>query len=116
MRIFLSLAILLPALAALTWHCAPGDGRRDVRDYYFPIRSLTDGLVYEYQPVNNDSLSPAYWYYRSFLFRDSVFLTGTYYEYDLLPLQFIHVVSHTNASWHNSDCVRVEPQFCDLEN
>ncbi|MCO6493812.1 MAG: hypothetical protein J5I98_35660 [Phaeodactylibacter sp.] len=64
-----------------------GDGARDIRNHYFPLRELKDGLVYEYQPVNIDSLTPAYWYYRSFFTEEGIFLIRTYYEYELLPLQ-----------------------------
>lgn len=64
-------------------------GPKDIRDYYFPLRDLEEGLVYEYQPVHIDSLTPAYWYYRSFIREDGVFLTGTYYEYGLVPLQLV---------------------------
>ncbi len=81
--------LLLPVLLPLLFGCQNDGDRRDIRDYYFPLKDLTEGLVYEYQPVHNDSLSPAYWYYRSLLFEDSVFLTGAYYEYELLPLQFV---------------------------
>jgi hypothetical protein len=76
------------ALAALLSACA-GDGARDIRDYYFPLRELTDGLVYEYRPVDNDTFPPLYWYFRSIIFKDSAFLVGTFYEYDLLPRQFV---------------------------
>jgi hypothetical protein len=65
------------------------NGAKDIRDYYFPLRELEDGLVYEYQPVHLDSLTPAYWYYRSFIQEEGVFLTGTYYEYGLVPLQLV---------------------------
>jgi len=65
------------------------NGLKDIRDYYFPLRELEEGLVYEYQPVYVDSLTPAYWYYRSFIQEEGVFLTGTYYEYDLVPLQLV---------------------------
>lgn len=65
------------------------NGPKDIRDYYFPLRELEEGLVYEYQPVHLDSLTPAYWYYRSFIQDEGVFLTGTYYEYDLVPLQLV---------------------------
>lgn len=64
-------------------------GAKDVRNYYFPIRELEDGLVYEYHPVGNEALTPVYWYYRSFIQKDSVLLTGTYYEYELLPMQLV---------------------------
>lgn len=68
--------------------CNPSN-RKDIRDYYFPLKKLTDGLVYEYQPIVQDSLSPAFWYYRSFIQDDGIYLTGTYYEYDLIPLQLV---------------------------
>ncbi|MCB0593038.1 MAG: hypothetical protein H6557_18415 [Lewinellaceae bacterium] len=64
-----------------------GDGARDIRGHYFPLRELNEGLVYEYRPLLNDSLTPAYWYYRSFFTGDGIFLTKTYYEYELEPLQ-----------------------------
>ncbi len=67
--------------------CSPDDGRSDIRDFYFPLKSLTEGLVYEYQPVGTDTSAPVYWYYQSFLQPDSNFFTGTYYEQDLIPLQ-----------------------------
>ncbi len=65
------------------------DAKKDIRDYYFPLKALEEGLVYEYEPVKMDSLTPAYWYYRSFISNEGVFLTGTYYEYELIPLQFV---------------------------
>lgn len=65
------------------------EGKENIRDYYFPLKTLTDGLVYEYQPVDNDTLGPNYWYYRSFLSKEEKYLTGTYYEYDLIPRQFV---------------------------
>ena len=68
--------------------CGP-NGQKDIRDYYFPLKKLTEGLVYEYRSVGQDSLSPVFWYYRSFIQDEGVFLTGTYYEYDLNPLQLV---------------------------
>lgn len=79
---------LLFGLFAFLTACQP-DEYRDIRGYYFPLKELKDGLTYEYRSLRNDSLAPNYWYYRSFVKPDSIFLTGTYYEYDLLPQQFI---------------------------
>jgi hypothetical protein len=78
---------LLLALYSLT--SCQGDGAKDIRDYYFPLKQLEEGLVYEYQPVYPDSLTSAYWYYRSFIGEDGVFLTGTYYDSRLIPLQLV---------------------------
>ena len=63
-------------------------GKRDIRDFYYPLKSLKDGMVYEYRAVQPDSLAPYYWYYRTHQQDEQVFLTGTYYEVDLIPKQF----------------------------
>lgn len=83
LKLITPLLLLLMALA-----CNPTN-RKDIRDYYFPLKQLTNGLVYEYRPLGQDSLSPAYWYYRSFIQDEGIYLTGTYYEYDLNPLQLV---------------------------
>lgn len=83
---------LFPAFWGCIFLCATAcnpSGRKDIRDYYFPLKKLTEGQVYEYRPIGEDSLSPAYWYYRSFLQEEGIYLTGTYYEYDLNPLQLV---------------------------
>ncbi|MEN0003935.1 MAG: hypothetical protein AAF798_07315 [Bacteroidota bacterium] len=64
-------------------------GPPDIRDYYFPLKVLTEGEVYEYRAVDNSQLAPAYWYYRSFIMPEKIILTGTYYEYNFEPLQFV---------------------------
>lgn len=86
-RLFLPLFVFATLVIGLS-SCRE-NGPKDIRDYYFPLRDLEEGVVYEYQPVYMDSLTPAYWYYRSFIQEDGVFLTGTYYEYDLVPLQLV---------------------------
>lgn len=35
---------------------------RDIRDYYFPVRALTQGLVYEYEVLAGVDSLPIYWY------------------------------------------------------
>jgi hypothetical protein len=79
-RLAFGLFITLFALSACR-----NDAARDIRNYYFPLKQLTDGLVYEYRAA--DSLTPAYWYYRAILGKEGNFLTGTYYEQELEPLQ-----------------------------
>ena len=78
---------LFPILFFLS--CNSESDKIDIRDYYFPLKALTEGQVYEYQPIDNDTLGPNYWYYRSFLSKEEKFLTGTYYERDLIPQQFV---------------------------
>ena len=52
----------------------------DVRNYYFPLKELTEGLVYEYDFVGNDSIAPDYWYYRSLIQDGKTYLTSTLYR------------------------------------
>ncbi|MBK8192461.1 MAG: hypothetical protein IPK76_04420 [Lewinellaceae bacterium] len=63
----------------LLYACA-GDGKRDIRDYYFPVEEFRSGKVYEYDLAKGDSSSPEFWYYRSFLRDSGLFLSGTYYD------------------------------------
>jgi hypothetical protein len=63
--------------------------QRDIRDFYYPLRSLQNGLVYEYRSPAIDSLTPAYWYHRSLIQDEGVYLTSTYYEHELEPLQLV---------------------------
>ena len=67
--------------------CQSGDGYKDIRNFYFPLKSLDEGIVYEYRPVHNDSFPPEYWYYRSLFPGDSVFLSTTFYTPNLIPKQ-----------------------------
>lgn len=83
--IFRAFFILL--LASLTF--CRNSATKDIRNYYFPLKELEEGLVYEYQPVYPDSLTPAYWFYRSFIGKEGIYLTGMYYEYELIPLQLV---------------------------
>lgn len=69
--------------------CEKKEETIDIRDYYYPLKALKDGMVYEYRPVHTDSLTPVYWYYRSLFNEQGKFLTGTYYEEDLIPQQFV---------------------------
>jgi hypothetical protein len=71
------------------WGCSDEPARRDIRDHYFPLTDLAEGLVYEYRSLADSNLAPAYWYYRSFLYRDSAFMTATRYDPALLPTQFV---------------------------
>ncbi len=60
------------------------DGLRDIRDYYFPLRELTDGLVYEYRDTQHDALAADYWYYRPLPTDSAYYFTKAYYR-DFLP-------------------------------
>ena len=61
------------------------DGLRDIRDYYYPLRELTDGLVYEYRDARYDSLAADYWYYRAIPTDSAYYFTKAYYKSDFIP-------------------------------
>lgn len=89
MKIALKTIFLLAIGGLFFWNCQRDGGVKNIREYYFPLKQLQDGLVYEYRAVNNDSLAPNYWYYRSFVQDSGIYFTGTYYDAaDLTPLQF----------------------------
>jgi hypothetical protein len=56
------------------------DGKRDIEAYYFPVKNLRKGQVYEYAVSNKDSIALEYWYYRGFVRDSGLFLAGTYYD------------------------------------
>lgn len=69
--------------------CDPGS-ERDIRDYYFPVKTLSEGLVYEYTPVGQaDSLRTGaeYWYYRSLPTDSAIYLTVAFYDRNFTPTQ-----------------------------
>jgi hypothetical protein len=70
-------------------HCKKESDIIAIKDYYYPAERLTkDGLVYEYRALNNDTLPPEYWYFRSILTDTALYLTGTYYDQYFTVRQF----------------------------
>jgi hypothetical protein len=56
-----------------------GNGKRDIRNFYFPLTSLQQPLVYEYRSIGKDNLPPFYCYMNAIHKGDSVFfITNTY--------------------------------------
>lgn len=64
---------------ALFWLGCNRD-RRDIEAYYFPVKTLGKGKVYEYTVSNRDSISLEYWHYRGFVRDSGLFLSGTFYD------------------------------------
>ncbi|NUO01383.1 MAG: hypothetical protein HUU01_12295 [Saprospiraceae bacterium] len=66
------------------------DGKKSLRDFYFPLKQLEDGMVYAYESARNDAQrDTTYWYYRSIRNDTGIFLTGTYYGSLPSPQQFV---------------------------
>lgn len=57
--------------------------------YYYPLDELKEGLVYEYHPVNTDSLPIDYWYYRVHEVNGEEYLTANNYNSDFEVQQFV---------------------------
>jgi len=65
------------------------DGHRNLEPYYFPLKKLEDGLVYEYQSVGNPNDPPMYWYYRTVVQDGETHLVGTAYDPEFEPDQLV---------------------------
>ncbi|MDX1913059.1 MAG: hypothetical protein SFV22_16310 [Saprospiraceae bacterium] len=74
------LPLLYGSLSILLFACSD-TGKRNISDYYFPVKDLRGGKVYEYVVSQNDSVMPEYWYYRTFVRDSGLFLVGTYYDH-----------------------------------
>lgn len=78
--------------------CSCHSDKKNIRDYYFPLQELTDGLVYEYHPVNSDTLAPEYWYYRSVKTDSTTYLASTFYDpATLTPTQVMREATVSNG-------------------
>jgi hypothetical protein len=64
-----------------------GNGKRDIRNFYFPLTTLREPLVYEYRSANNDSLPPFYCYLNTINSGDSLFFITNTYGADFETLQ-----------------------------
>lgn len=73
-------SLLLTFLILLLFACGSGS-KRDISEYYYPVKELRAGKVYEYIVSQNDSVMPEYWHYRTFVRDSGLFLVGTYYDH-----------------------------------
>lgn len=64
------------------------DGRRDIRNYYYPVRELTDGLVYAYENIGTlPGPEQEYYYYLGVDLDTALHLSVTRYGEDFSPAQ-----------------------------
>ncbi len=73
------------------------DQKRNIKEYYLPIAELSDGKVYEYHPLHNDSLPPFYWYFRTMVRKGETILTSTYYDHQFTVQQLSNEVVVKNG-------------------
>ncbi len=72
--------LLFIFLSQLLFSC--GDGKRDIRAFYFPVENLQEGLVYAYASEEGDSTDRRYWFYNAFVQDSGTFLVGAQYDRD----------------------------------
>ena len=75
----------------------PTNPIRNIKDYYFPVENLDQGLVYEYETAEDPRNPPFFYYYRSVRNAADLYLTGTYYDYDFTPIQFVREEMTSNG-------------------
>ncbi len=71
-------------LTALFGAC---ENKIDIRDYYYPIKSLQSPKVYEYR-ATSDSFPPYYRYFRTIVTGEQVFFTENFYDNQFETRQF----------------------------
>ncbi|MEL6276109.1 MAG: hypothetical protein AAFU03_13500, partial [Bacteroidota bacterium] len=62
---------------------------RDIRSYYFPVRELTTGQIYEYIPLAGPDSLPIYWYALGVDLDTSLILTITTYDPSFSPATLV---------------------------
>ena len=85
---FLALAMAMAGMALSFIACEKDQGKRNIEAYYFPLDKLADGMVYEYQPVENPDYPVVYWYYKSMKVNGQQYLLGMSYDPAFSPDQF----------------------------
>ena len=69
---FLGFAFFLTMLVA----CGEDNPSKNIREFYYPIEALKNPMVYEYQPINNDTLGAEYWYFQTHETDTAIYFTG----------------------------------------
>ena len=76
----------LIAFAVLLQAC----GKKDLRDYYFPLKQLKEqSKVYEYKISTPDTSFTIYWNYQTIVQGDSIYFVGNCYDSGFHPLVLV---------------------------
>jgi len=93
---FLKVAMFLGILVFLNG-CEKDSVSKEFMSFYFPIYELQEGRVYEYRPVNNDTLPVDYWYYSSHIVDKQLHFTGNYYNDRFQVQQFFREIQESDG-------------------
>lgn len=83
---FLRKFFLFGALLVVISSC---EERINIKDYYFPLTKLEEGMVYEYRSTGEIPMPTIYWYYYYTREGRQKFLNGVYAEADFIPRQIV---------------------------
>jgi hypothetical protein len=56
------------------------NNKKNIKAFYYPVPTLTEPLVYEYRPVNNDTLGVEYYYFRTIKTDTATYFTTNIYN------------------------------------
>lgn len=68
--------------------CENGDPKKNIREFYYPLESLKQPMVYEYQAINNDSVGAEYWYFKTHETDTATYFTGNNFNRNFEVGQF----------------------------
>ena len=68
--------------------CTP-EFPKEIKEFYYPVNDLDEGLVYHYESTTNDLPALAnYWFFKGHNLEDGKQLTGQYYDHNKHILQY----------------------------
>jgi len=96
MNLKINVSLFLLFFCLFLFHCGNKDSSRNIKDFYYPMENLKDGMVYEYRGVNNDSLPEEYWYFRTLETDTATYFIGEYIDhfFNIRQLSSEEVVSN----------------------
>ena len=74
--------LIYPAIVLLlmvSLYTCTKEERENIKEFYYPIESLINPKVYEYQSLR-DSLAPEYWYFRTMKTDTATYFTANLYN------------------------------------
>ena len=83
--------LLFAILPLLIYACQPDPDYLDLEAYYFPYKTLEEGMVYEYESATGDSLDTEYWFYKSVKDDEGWHLVGNFYDHNLQVRQLYRI-------------------------
>lgn len=87
-----------PIAFLLTVFLLQSCGKKDLRDFYFPLKQLKEqSKVYEYKISTSDTSFTIYWYYQTIVQADSIYLVGNCYDAGFHPLVLMREEQVTNG-------------------